>query len=77
MPAEKLEPGGNADIMVFKEIIKKGDFSRLGQTGSMIIFIKRERETAAVPPVAFLPRQNGGPRSRQAGCYRLIDCVEG
>ena len=41
MPAEKLEPGGNADIMVFKEIIKKGDFSRLGQTGSMIIFIKR------------------------------------
>ncbi len=36
MPAEKLDPRGNADILVFKEIIKMDDFSRLGQTGSMI-----------------------------------------
>ena len=34
MPAAKLDPGGNADILIFKEIIKSGDFSRLGQTGS-------------------------------------------
>jgi hypothetical protein len=40
MPAEKLYPGGSADKLVFKEIIKKGDFSRLEQTGSMIIFTK-------------------------------------
>jgi hypothetical protein len=58
MPAEKLDPGGNADILVFMEIIENGDFSRLGQTGSMIIFIKRAGETAAVPPVAFLPRSS-------------------
>jgi hypothetical protein len=58
MPAEKLDPGGKTDILVFKEIIKKGDFSRLGQIGSMIIFIIRTGETAAVPPVAFLPRSS-------------------
>jgi hypothetical protein len=63
MPAEMLDFGGNADILVFvKEIIKKGDFSRLGQTGSMIIFIERAGETAAMPPVAFLSRSSkSGP----------------
>jgi hypothetical protein len=75
MPAEKLDPGENADILAFREIIKEGDFSRLGP-GSMIIFIERACETAAVPPVAFLPRSaKRWPRSRQAGYYRL--CVEG
>jgi hypothetical protein len=34
MPAEKLDPGGNADILVIKEIMKKGDFSRLAQAGA-------------------------------------------
>jgi hypothetical protein len=58
MPAEKPDPWGNADILIFKEIVKEGDFSRLGQTESMIIFIKRACETAAVPPVAFLPRSS-------------------
>jgi hypothetical protein len=56
MPAEKLDPGKNADILAFKKIIKNGDFSRLGQTGSMIIFVKRAGGIAAVPAVAFLPR---------------------
>jgi hypothetical protein len=60
MPAEKFDPGGNADILIFKEIIKKGDFSRLGQTGSMIIFIKRAGETAPAYQLHFF-RQNGGP----------------
>jgi hypothetical protein len=58
MPAEKLDPGGNADIPVFKEIIKMGDFPRLGQTRSMIIFIRHAGETAALPAVAFLPRSS-------------------
>ncbi|MGH6830795.1 MAG: hypothetical protein ACREDG_06540, partial [Methylocella sp.] len=38
MPAETLDRGGNADTLVFKELIKKSDISRLEQTGSMIIF---------------------------------------
>jgi hypothetical protein len=32
---------GSGDILVFKEIIKKGDFSRPEQTGSMVIFLRR------------------------------------
>ena len=53
MPAEKLDPGGNADILIFKEIIKKDDFSRLEQTRSMIIFIKRAGETAPAYQLHF------------------------
>jgi hypothetical protein len=34
MPADKLDSGGTAVILIFKEIIKSGDFSKLGQTGS-------------------------------------------
>jgi hypothetical protein len=58
MPVEKQDPGGNADILAFKEIVKKGDFSSLGQTESMIIFIELASETAALPRVAMLRRSS-------------------
>jgi hypothetical protein len=29
MPVEKVDPWGNADILIFKEIKIEGDFSRL------------------------------------------------
>ncbi len=71
-----LDPGGNADILVFvKEITKKGDFSRLGQTGSMIMFIKRAGGIAATLPMRFfrVPQKGSFGAGKQDIHFLVID----
>jgi hypothetical protein len=48
MPAKKLDSEGKPTHRFFKENSKKRQFSRPGQTGSMIILIKRRNSGRAI-----------------------------